>query len=175
MRWLPLAFAAALGAIGLATGRLEALVAAGVLLGWLGILLAAGRASECTVEVVLRRQHYLQVCAQSSVLLYWGWYWRPVYDALPMLLAQVLFAFAFDLLLSWSRCERYALGFGPVPVVFSINLFLWFKAELFGWQFAIVGLGLAAKSLIRWQREGKLVHIFNPSSDRKSTRLNSSH
>src|SRR5215813_11448195 len=27
------------------------------------------------VEVVLRRQHYLQACAQLSVFVYWGWYW----------------------------------------------------------------------------------------------------
>ncbi|MFM2124020.1 MAG: hypothetical protein RL328_471 [Acidobacteriota bacterium] len=164
VRWLPLAFAAALGAIGLIAGRMEALVAAGVLLAWFLILLASGRLRDAGAEIVLRRQHYLQMCAQSCVLLYWGWYWRPVYEALPMLLAQVLFAYGFDLLLSWSRRERYTLGFGPVPVVFSINLFLWFKAEWFGWQFAIVGLGLAAKSLIRWEREGRRVHIFNPSS-----------
>ena len=28
------------------------------------------------VEVVLRKQHYLQACAQLSVFVYWGWYWR---------------------------------------------------------------------------------------------------
>jgi hypothetical protein len=56
------------------------------------------------------------------------------------------------------------LGFTPFPVVFSINLFLWFKPEWFYLQFAMVGLGLAAKEFIRWNRDGRRVHIFNPSS-----------
>jgi hypothetical protein len=42
---------------------------------------------------------------------------------------QLLFAYAFDMLLGWSRRERYTLGFGPFPVIFSINLFLWFRRK----------------------------------------------
>jgi hypothetical protein len=116
------------------------------------------------VEVVLKKQHYLQACAQGSVLLYWGWYWPPVYAFAPFIAAQLVFAYAFDMLLVWSRRETYTLGFGPFPVIFSINLFLWFKPEWFYLQFAMIALGLAAKELIRWDREGCRVHIFNPSS-----------
>ena len=50
------------------------------------------------------------------------------------------------------------------PVVFSINLFLWFRPEWYYLQFAMVAVGLAAKELIRWNRDGRRVHIFNPSS-----------
>jgi hypothetical protein len=98
------------------------------------------------------------------VLLYWGWYWRPVYDAAPLIAAQLLFAYAFDMLLNWSRRGAYVLGFGPFPVIFSINLFLWFRPEWFYFQFLMVAIGFAAKELIRWHRDGRLVHIFNPSS-----------
>lgn len=117
-----------------------------------------------TLEVVLRKQHYIQACAQGSVLLYWGWYWPPVYAFAPFILAQLLFAWAFDMLLGWSRRNTCTLGFAPLPVVFSINLFLWFKPEWFYLQFAMVALGLAAKEFIRWYRGGRRVHIFNPSS-----------
>ncbi len=117
-----------------------------------------------TLEFVPRKQHYVQACAQGSVLLYWGWYWPPVYAFLPLIAAQLLFAYAFDMLLCWSRRDTYALGFAPFPVIFSINLFLWFKPDYFYLQFAMVALGLAAKELIRWNREGRRVHIFNPSS-----------
>jgi hypothetical protein len=117
-----------------------------------------------TLEVALRKQHYLQACVQGSLLLYWGWYWPPVYAFAPFILAQLLFAYAFDMLLVWSRRDIYTLGFAPFPVVVSINLFLWFKPDWFYWQFAIVALGLAAKELIRWNRDGRRVHIFNPSS-----------
>ncbi len=106
--------------------------AAAVLLVWNAVLLASvlrtGRT--LTLEIVLRKQHYLQACAQGSVLLYWGWYWRPVYDSAYLIAAQLLFAYAFDMLLSWSRRDTYTLGFGPFPVIFSINLFLYVQAGL---------------------------------------------
>jgi len=106
----------------------------------------------------------MQACVQISLLLYWGWNWPPVYAWLPFILAQLLFAYAFDLLLSWSRRDSYSLGFGLFPIVFSINLFLWFKTDWIALQFLTVGLGMAAKEFLRWNRDGRQVHIFNPSS-----------
>ena len=119
---------------------------------------------QLTLEIVLRKQHYLQACAQGSVLLYWGWYWTRVYESASLIAAQLLFAYAFDLLLSWSRRDSYSLGFAPFPVIFSINLFLWFRPEWFFLQFLMVAVGFAAKDLIRWDKDGRRTHIFNPSS-----------
>jgi hypothetical protein len=140
--------------------------AAAVLLAWnLGLFAtAASRRRNLTLEVVLRKQHYLQACAQGSVLLYWGWYWRQVYDSAHLIAAQLLFAYAFDTLLAWSRRETYTLGFGVFPVIFSINLFLWFKPDWFYLQFLMIAVGFGAKELIRWNKDGRRVHIFNPSS-----------
>ena len=138
--------------------------AASLLLVWNAMLLTSAVRSGRTlaVEVVLRKQHYLQACAQGSVLLYWGWYWRQVYDSAHLIAAQLLFAYAFDMLLTWSRRDAYALGFGPFPVIFSINLFLWFKPDWFYLQFLMVALGFAAKELIRWDKEGRRVHHLQP-------------
>ncbi len=138
--------------------------AAGVLLAGLALLGIKARKRTLTFDIVLRPQHYLQACAQSTVLLYWGWYWRPVYDAIPLIAAQLLFAYTFDMLLAWSRRDAYTLGFAPFPVIFSINLFLWFKADWFYLQFLMIALGFAAKELIRWEKGGRRTHIFNPSS-----------
>ena len=133
---------------------------------WNAVLFAMalrnGRA--LTLEVVLRKQHYLQACAQGSVLLYWGWHWHQVYDSAHLIAAQLVFAYAFDMLLGWSRRDTYTLGFGPFPVIFSINLFLWFKQDWFYFQFLMVALGFAAKELIHWDKDGRRAHIFNPSS-----------
>ena len=133
---------------------------------WNAILFITARRSGrmLTFDVVLRKQHYLQACAQGSVLLYWGWYWPQVYASAYLIAAQLVFAYAFDMLLGWSRRNTHTLGFAPFPIVFSINLFLWFKPDWFYFQFAMIALGLAAKELIRWNREGRSVHIFNPSS-----------
>ena len=140
--------------------------ATAVLLAWQAVLFvwAASSGRMLMLEVVARKQHYLQACAQGAVLLYWGWYWPQVYASLHFILAQLLFAYAFDMLLGWSRRHTYTLGFSPFPVVFSINLFLWFKPDWFYLQFVMVALGLAAKELIRWNKDGRRVHIFNPSS-----------
>ena len=146
---------------------LRAFLGAASALGlWNALLLARAQRGgrPRTLEVALRPQHYVQACAQASVLLYWGWHWSPVYDAVPLIAGQLVFAYAFDLLLGWSRRDAHRLGFGPVPVVFSINLFLWFADDWFHFQFLLVALGFAAKELIRWERDGRLVHIFNPAS-----------
>src|SRR5688572_15655945 len=137
--------------------------AALVLLAWTAAL-AVSRRRSLVLEVALRKQHYVQACVQGSVLLYWGWYWPQVYESAHFILAQLLFAYAFDMLLVWSRRDVYTLGFGPFPVVFSINLFLWFKPDWFYLQFLMLALGFAAMELIRCNWDGRRTHVFNPSS-----------
>ena len=137
----------------------------GVIAGAVALATSARRSGRSFVlDVVVRKQHWIQAIAQGSVLLYWGWHTRVVYPFLPFVVAQLVFAYAFDSLLSWTRRGSYTLGFGPFPVIFSINLFLWFKLDWFYWQFAMVAGGFLAKELICWDREGRRVHIFNPSS-----------
>ena len=87
-----------------------------------------------------------------------------MYDSAYLIVAQLIFAYAFDMLLVWSRRDTYTVGFGPFPVIFSINLFLWFKPDWFYLQFLIVAVGFAAKEVIHWNKDGRQAHIFNPSS-----------
>ena len=141
--------------------------AAGVLLAWYAAVMVHLRRSGASRTLVLtppRTQHYVQALCQGSVYAYWGWYWPPVYDYAWLLVAQLVFAYAFDMLLAWSRRERYALGFGPFPIVFSTNLFLWFKDDWFALQFLLIAVGFLGKELVRWERDGRRVHIFNPSA-----------
>jgi hypothetical protein len=173
IRVLPVAFTFGLAGLALLpairlnhTVLVAILGAAALLLVWAGALFFWANKGHRTfsAEISLRKQHYLQACAQCSVLLYWGWYWPQVYESAHLILAQLLFAYAFDMLLCWSRRDTYTLGFGPFPVIFSINLFLWFKPDWFYLQFAMVALGLGAKELVRWKKDGRSAHIFNPSS-----------
>jgi hypothetical protein len=170
---LPFAFTLALAALAL-LGPVRQnihllwafLGAAAALAAWNAMLLVSAlrKRRTLTLAIELRKQHYLQACAQLSVFVYWGWYWSPVYASAYLIAAQLVFAYAFDMLLSWSRRDTYVLGFAPFPVIFSINLFLWFKPDWFYLQFLMVALGFAAKELIRWDKEGRRTHIFNPSS-----------
>ena len=140
--------------------------AAAVLVMWAAALYMAARGvgRRLTIQLAIRKHHWIQACAQGAVLLYWGWYVRAVYAFLPLIAAQLLFAYAVDALLSWSRRDTYQLGLGPFPIILSINLFLWFKDDWFYWQFAMIVVGYLAKELIRWTKEGRSAHIFNPSS-----------
>jgi hypothetical protein len=140
--------------------------AAAVLIAWTAALVAGARRSRrvFTLHVALRKHHYVQACAHTCILLYWGWYWRPVYNAAPLFAAQILFAYAFDVLLTWSRRETYTLGFGPFPIVFSMNLFLWFKVDWFAWQFVMIAVAFTGKAMLRWTKDGRRTHVFNPSA-----------
>ena len=135
-----------------------------MLLVWHGWLALRQPAALRVSTPVPRAQHYVQSLCQFAVYVYWGWFWPPVYDFWPLLLGQLLFAYAFDLLLAWSRKQEYALGFGPFPIVFSTNLFLWFKDDWFAFQFALIAVGVLGKAFVRWNRDGRRVHIFNPSA-----------
>ena len=117
-----------------------------------------------TYEFVSRRVHWVQMIMHSCVFAYWGWYWREVYHEIPLILAQVVFLYALDMLVCWSRRDNWILGFGPIPIIFSMNLFLWFRDDWFYLQFAMVAMIVLGKEFLKWKRNGQLTHIFNPSA-----------
>ena len=138
--------------------------AAALLVVWQLILFTSSRASPLRFEVSIRKQHYIQATLQLAIFVYWGWYWRPVYDAAELIVGQLLFAYVFDMLLGWTRRGHWRLGFGPFPIIFSTNLFLWFRDDWFYLQFLMVGVGFLGKEFVKWNRDGRLTHIFNPSA-----------
>lgn len=122
----------------------------------------AGRA--LSYEVLPRPVHYVQLAMHTSIYLYWGWYWREVYHYAPLIVAQIVYVYAFDMLLCWARQDRWILGFGPIPIVLSTNLFLWFRDDWFYLQFLLVSTGVLCKAFVTWKRDGRRTHIFNPSA-----------
>jgi TPR repeat protein len=140
--------------------------AAGFLLAGLCALwwnvVRAGRT--LTFEFVPRRVHWVQMIMHSCVFAYWGWYWREVYHEIPLIAAQVFFLAVLDMLVCWARRDNWILGFGPIPIVFSMNLFLWFRDDWFYLQFVMVAIIVLGKEFLRWKRDGHLTHIFNPSA-----------
>src|SRR5918993_3622651 len=170
---LPLGFIAGLGAF-LALPRIHTnpvltasfACAAAVLLVWYAWLWLRTRArgTRLKIDISLRPQHYLQAIAHTSIFVYWGFYWPPIQDAAVLIAAQIVFAYAFDILLSWTRKDEFVLGFGPFPIIYSTNLFLRFRDDWFYLQFLMIAVGFLAKELIQWERDGRRVHIFNPSS-----------
>ena len=138
---------------------------AGILV-WTGWLFASRRerGEDLTLELVLRTPHWMQTLAQGALLVWWGTHVDMVRLWAPMILAQLLLAVAVEGLFALTRRGRYAAGLGVVPVIFSVNLFLWFTGPWFFFQFAMVVLVYAGKEFIRWQLDGRSRHIFNPSA-----------
>src|SRR5687768_2144223 len=130
--------------------------AVALLAGWYIWLLKSGRPLK--IEISVRPQHYLQALAHTAIFVYWGMYWLEIRDAAALIAAQIVFAYAFDMLLSWTKHGKFVLGFGPFPIIYSTNLFLRFRDDWFYWQFAMVAIGLLAKELIKWHRDGRRVH-----------------
>lgn len=137
------------------------------LLVWRLLLALRGRLSVETLLPV--RQHYVQASVQICLYAFWGYHWmqpdgtRPIYAQLPLILAQFAFLYSFDALLAWTRGRAWRLASGPTPIVLSTNLFIWFKDDWFVWQFAMVGAGLLGKEFVKWTKDGRRTHIFNPS------------
>jgi len=136
-----------------------------LLVWWLAVVAGAARKGrDLRYRFSLVRTHYVQGFVLTCIFAYWGWYWEPVYSHAPLIVAQLLFAFLFEALLSWSRGRDAVLGFGPVPIVLSMNLFLWFRDEWFFLQFLLVAAGFLGKEFITWTKNDHRVHIFNPSA-----------
>ncbi|MBX3463564.1 MAG: hypothetical protein KF830_10360 [Planctomycetes bacterium] len=146
--------------------------AAAGLLAWQVVLWLRARRSGRALAVEYLppvRQHYIQACVQLCLYAYWGYWWvqpdggRPIYAQAPLVLAQIAFLYAFDALFAWSRGRVWRLASGPLPIVLSTNLFIWFRDDWFVWQFAMITVGLLGKEFVRWQKEGRRTHVFNPS------------
>lgn len=138
-----------------------------VLLVWTAALFFRGKKARERFGIDLVppvKSHYIQASVQLCVYAYWGWYWREVYAEIPLLVAQLVFLYAFDALLTWSRGRHWRLGFGPLPIILSTNVFIWFKDDWFAYQFAMVALGAVGKEFLKWTRDGRRTHIFNPSA-----------
>jgi TPR repeat protein len=115
-------------------------------------------------EFLPKPVHYVQLAMHLSIYAYWGWYWREVYHQASLIIAQIIFVYVLDMLVCWSRRDRWILGFGPFPIVLSANLFLWFKPDWYYLQFLMLATGVLCKEFVTWMRDGRRVHIFNPSA-----------
>lgn len=121
----------------------------------------SGRALEISFAAV--KAHYVQAAVQATIYVWWGWHWQDVRAQAPLIVAQLFYVYALDGLIAFLRGRPWRIGFGPLPVIFSTNLLLWFRDDWFAMQFVMVTAGVLGKEFIRWRRDGQLTHIFNPS------------
>ncbi|MBI3543617.1 MAG: hypothetical protein HY075_10125 [Deltaproteobacteria bacterium] len=146
--------------------RNSIVVAFGLLVAWRAVLqirFARGRAAPVAV-FLLKKEHYFQILFHGTFFVYWALWWHEAVVHLPLFFVQLAFAYVFDMLLSWTRGKEWFIGFGPIPIVTSLNFFLWVENEYFFAHFLIVAFALSCRHFITWERDGRRRHIFNPSS-----------
>ncbi len=140
--------------------------ATALLVAWYALLgarsLATGRGF--AFDFVAVKSHYVQAMVQGSIYVYWSTAWPWVQGQVPLILAQILYAYTFDMLLSWTRGRPWRMGFGSIPIILSSNFFLCFRDDWFYLQFAMISVGMIGKEFLRWQKDGRSAHIFNPSA-----------
>lgn len=139
---------------------LQLAIAAGLLATWTAALLARDRWTLPAVGgATIKFTHALPSVLQVTLFSYWALYWPGVGAHVPVLLAQLTFAYAFDVLLAWQLRRPYHPSLGPIPIVLSANLFVWFPPEQALLGFVIVAVALLSKALLH--ANGR--HVFNPS------------
>jgi hypothetical protein len=120
-----------------------------------------GESLQIQSSVVL--PHYIQIGIQLAIYLYWAGYWDAVTNWVLLIVGQLLLSYAIQGLLAWSRRRPWRFGFGPFPIVLSINLFFWFREDYFYLQLLMIACTQLSKEFITWTRGDRITHIFNPS------------
>ena len=135
------------------------------LLWHIGLLSASPSASgglKITFEP--RAPHIVQALLQLCIYFYWSLYWSEPARYAAFIAMQLAWAYMIDHLFSFTRRREWRIGFGPVPIVLSMNLFIWFRPEYFYLQLVMVTLTYVAKEFFTRTRDGRTRHIFNPSA-----------
>jgi hypothetical protein len=109
------------------------------------------------IVLQFRPSHLIPAIIQTTLFAYWSLYWPEVVDRVPSILLQIVLAYAVDAIISNLREDAWRVGFGPLPIVLSSNLFAWFFDV---GVIAVIVTALLTRAFVR--RDGR--HVFNPSA-----------
>jgi hypothetical protein len=110
-------------------------------------------------RVAIKFTHALPATIQAMIFAYWASYWPAAAAQLLVIGVQLVVAYAFEFLLLWTLRRPYTFGLGPVPIVLSANLFVWFAYGEILLGALMVAVAVSSKALL--VSRGR--HIFNPS------------
>ncbi len=112
----------------------------------------------------VRANHIVQPLCAAVIYLYWGQGFPEAYNHLIHLIPQFLFAYLLKFNLAYIRKKEFVFDFGPIPIVFSLNFFMWFPNEKFYLYYLLIALALVTKEFICWKKKAEPNHVFNPSA-----------
>lgn len=123
-------------------------------------VLAFRRPRGSPIAARFKLTHLLPAILQTTIFTYWSLYFADVSGYATIIAMQIAWAFLVDALISLARHGRWTITFGPLPVVLSTDLFLWFAGAHLASAFGVIAIAIASKALLV-RRDG--THIFNPS------------
>lgn len=141
----------------------QTLAAFAILVG-VGALVAIARRRAIAgfaVSFQLRPTHLVPAVVQLLILAYWGAHWGGVGRQLAWIPAQIAFAYGCDALLALAGADRWIVGLLPLPIVLSMNLFIWFDGGWFFFSYLLVAIAVASRALLL-RADGR--HPCNPSA-----------
>lgn len=112
------------------------------------------------VQFRFKPTHLLPAVLQCTIYAYWGSQNPAVVAQFLPMASQIAFAYLLDFLCGITLRRRWDATFGPIPIVLSANLFVWFPPDAAHLAYAVAAVAVASKWFI--QRGGR--HIFNPSA-----------
>lgn len=149
-------------ATGEASARAPLIVALALLGAWLlaVVIHLTARRRWSQVRLRFKATHLLPALLQVTIFAYWSSQVAEVSRQIPTILGQVALAYALDFLMGMTVRGSWDLTFGPLPIVLSTNLFVWFPPGFSYLAGAVIAIAIGSKWLVH--RAGR--HIFNPSA-----------
>lgn len=118
--------------------------------------LRVGRRFEANLKV----SHFLPAIVQCVIFAYWSLYYRRLEYYVPLIGLELVFAYLLDALVSLSQRGRWRVSAGPLPIVFSTNLFVLFLPGQVHLTLGAIALAVLSKAVL--VRDGR--HMMNPSA-----------
>ncbi len=128
-----------------------------IALGAALLALVVGLLRRPRITLQFKLSHAIPAAIQSTLFAYWSIYWPGTRIWIPVVLSQIVLAYALDAIVQTIRTGAWRVGFGPVPIVLSANLFAWWNPA--GAVFVLAGALISREFIRRGER-----HILNPSA-----------
>lgn len=111
----------------------------------------------------VKYNHWMQLIGQGGFFVVWSLYYDQVYLRLPLYVGQILLATYLQILIDVYLKRDVRLGISAIPVVVSINFFLWFTPMYYWASLLMIVVAVVFKNFIVLKTRFGRQHIFNPS------------
>ena len=111
----------------------------------------------------IKYNHWVQLIGQIGFFIAWSYYYDQVYLRLPLYIGQIFLAVYLQILIDIYLKRDVRLGISLIPVVFSINFFLWFNVHYYWASLLMIAVAIVFKNFVLVKTKHGKQHLFNPS------------